>query len=102
MFPDLKQRLQAPSVYEALTALIAQQPGFDAVYLSGASIANSKLGRSDMGLALKTFLKGSSPEDIEEVRALLRVGANGALDNLLVGRAHVVYERGERPGSALL
>ena len=26
----------------------------------------------------------------------------GALDTLLVGRAHVVYERGEHPGSALL
>jgi len=26
----------------------------------------------------------------------------GALDTLLVGRAHVVYERGERPGSAIL
>jgi polyphosphate kinase 2 len=26
----------------------------------------------------------------------------GSLDTLLVGRAHVVYERGERPGSALL
>jgi len=26
----------------------------------------------------------------------------GALDQLLVGRAHVVYERGERPGSAIL
>lgn len=26
----------------------------------------------------------------------------GTLDTLLVGRAHVVYERGEHPGSALL
>jgi hypothetical protein len=26
----------------------------------------------------------------------------GSLDSLLVGRAHVVYERGERPGSAIL
>ena len=26
----------------------------------------------------------------------------GSLDNLLVGRAHVVYERGEHPGSAIL
>jgi len=26
----------------------------------------------------------------------------GTLDNLLVGRAHVVYERGEQPGTALL
>jgi hypothetical protein len=26
----------------------------------------------------------------------------GALDHLLVGRAHVVYERGEHPGGAIL
>ena len=26
----------------------------------------------------------------------------GTVDSLLVGRAHVVYERGERPGSAIL
>jgi polyphosphate kinase 2 len=30
------------------------------------------------------------------------LGNIGTLDTLLVGRAHVVYERGERPGSALL
>ncbi|MFO1193010.1 MAG: polyphosphate kinase 2 [Rhodoferax sp.] len=30
------------------------------------------------------------------------LGNIGALDTLLVGRAHVVYERGERPGSAIL
>jgi polyphosphate kinase len=26
----------------------------------------------------------------------------GTLDSLIVGRAHVVYERGERPGGAIL
>jgi polyphosphate kinase len=30
------------------------------------------------------------------------LGNIGTLDTLLVGRAHVVYERGERPGSAIL
>lgn len=34
----------------------------------------------DKALALKTFLKGSSPEDIEEVRTLLSVGASGGLN----------------------
>jgi polyphosphate kinase len=32
---------------------------------------------SDKGLALKTLLQGSSPEDIDEVRKLFRTGANG-------------------------
>lgn len=41
MTHDLKQRLQrpapllAPGVYDALSALVAQQSGFEALYLSG-------------------------------------------------------------------
>jgi len=53
---SLKQRLAAPGitiapgVYDALTALLVQQAGFPAAYLSGASIAYTRLGRSDIGL----------------------------------------------------
>lgn len=52
----LKELLQtgrgvlAPGVYDSLSALIAEQAGFQAVYLSGASIAYTRLGRSDVGL----------------------------------------------------
>ena len=42
--------LLAPGVYDALSALIAEQAGFEALYLSGASIAYTRLGRSDIGL----------------------------------------------------
>jgi len=48
------QALLAPGVYDALTALVAQQAGFEAVYLSGASIAYTRLGRSDIGLTTAT------------------------------------------------
>ena len=53
---DLKSKLQgeeiviAPGIYDALSASIAHQSGFDTVYLSGASIAYTKLGRPDIGL----------------------------------------------------
>lgn len=53
---SLKQRLAAPGitiapgVYDALTGLLVQQAGFPAAYLSGASIAYTRLGRSDIGL----------------------------------------------------
>lgn len=40
----------APGVYDSMTALLAEQAGFDAVYLSGASIAYTHLARSDVGL----------------------------------------------------
>ena len=56
----LKQRLAearpllVPGVYDALSALVAEQAGFEAVYLSGASIAYTRLGRSDVGLTTAT------------------------------------------------
>lgn len=53
---DLKARLSdpgivvAPGVYDALSASLAADAGFDTVYLSGASIAYTQLGRPDIGL----------------------------------------------------
>ncbi len=53
---SLKMRLSqapavlAPGAYDALSALLAEQAGFEAVYLSGASIAYTQLGRPDIGL----------------------------------------------------
>lgn len=40
----------APGVVDALTASIAQSAGFGALYLSGAGIAYTHLGRPDIGL----------------------------------------------------
>ena len=56
MTATLKQRLQgsgivtAPGVYDAFSALLVEQAGFQAAYLSGASIAYTRLGRPDIGL----------------------------------------------------
>lgn len=44
----------APGVYDSMTALLAQHAGFDTVYLSGASIAYTRLGQSDVGLTTYT------------------------------------------------
>lgn len=40
----------APGIYDALSALVAAQAGFEALYLSGASIAYTRFGRPDIGL----------------------------------------------------
>lgn len=40
----------APGVFDALGASLAEQAGFDTVYLSGASLAYTQLGRPDIGL----------------------------------------------------
>ena len=45
--PDL---LVAPGCYDALSALLVERAGFDAAYVSGASIAYTRFGRPDIGL----------------------------------------------------
>ena len=40
----------APGIYDALSAVLAEQAGFGATYLSGASIAYCRFGRPDIGL----------------------------------------------------
>lgn len=54
--PDI---VVAPGVYDALSASLAQQAGFHTVYLSGASLAYTKLGRPDIGLMSLTEVNDS-------------------------------------------
>ena len=46
--------LVLPGVADALTARIAEQAGFEAVYATGAGIANVQFGRPDIGLTTMT------------------------------------------------
>ena len=50
MKPRFNYAKVAPGVYDALSGLIAEQTGAEAVYLSGASIAYTRFGRPDLGL----------------------------------------------------
>lgn len=45
--PDI---LIAPGVYDGLTATLATDAGFEALYLSGAAVTYTRLGRPDIGL----------------------------------------------------
>src|ERR1700733_8947758 len=42
--------VMAAGVYDPLTALIAERAGFEALYVSGAGMAHTRLGRPDIGL----------------------------------------------------
>ncbi|SFD95868.1 2-Methylisocitrate lyase, PEP mutase family [Sulfitobacter brevis] len=44
------QGIIAPGVYDPFTALLAEQAGFECIYLSGAAIAYTRLARPDLGL----------------------------------------------------
>ena len=56
--------LVAPGVFDALTAALAAAAGFEALYLSGAAIAYTRLGRPDIGLV--------SMNEVAETIALVR------------------------------
>ncbi len=85
----LKQRLQqpqvllAPGVYDPLTALIAEQAGFEALYLSGASIAYTRLGRSDIGLTTATEVADTLARITERVSIPVIVDADTGFGNAL-------------------
>lgn len=54
----------APGVYDPFTALVATQAGFATLYVSGAAIAYTRLGRPDIGLVSMT--------EVTETLALIR------------------------------
>ena len=60
----------APGVYDALSALVATQAGFDALYVSGASIAYTRLGRPDIGLVSMSEVADTLARIRERVAAI--------------------------------
>ncbi|MDZ7863859.1 isocitrate lyase/PEP mutase family protein [Acidovorax sp.] len=94
------QILLAPGVYDALSALVAEQAGFEALYLSGASIAYTRLGRSDVGLTTYTEVEDTLARITERVRAPVIVDADTGFGNALNVQRTV---RGfERAGAAMV
>ena len=75
--------LIAPGVYDPLTALIAEQAGFDTLYVSGAGIAYTRLGRPDIGLVSLSEVVGTVALIRDRVRAHLIVDADTGYGNAL-------------------
>ncbi|MDQ6216823.1 isocitrate lyase/PEP mutase family protein, partial [Achromobacter insolitus] len=90
----------APGVYDALSALIAEQAGFGALYLSGASIAYTRLGRSDIGLTTYSEVEDTLARITERVATPVIVDADTGFGNALNTQRTV---RGlERAGAAMI
>jgi 2-methylisocitrate lyase-like PEP mutase family enzyme len=88
--------LLAPGVYDALSALIAEQAGFEALYLSGASIAYTRLGRSDIGLTTYSEVQDTLARITERVAVPVIVDADTGFGNALnVQRTVRGFERAE-------
>ena len=85
----LKKRLEqpeallAPGVYDAMSALMAEQAGFEALYLSGASIAYTLLGRSDIGLTTVSEVINTLAHITDRVKVPLIVDADTGFGNAL-------------------
>ena len=97
---SLKQRLGraeillAPGVYDALTGLIAEQSGAEAVYLSGASIAYTRFGRPDIGLVSMSEVADTVAALRDRIALPIVVDADNGFGNALnVQRTVRVFER---------
>ena len=103
---NLKSRLTqpdivlAPGVYDALSALIAEQSGFEAVYLSGASIAYTRLGRSDVGLTTYTEVAETLARITDRVSLPVIVDADTGFGNAL--NVMRTVKGFERAGAAMI
>jgi 2-methylisocitrate lyase-like PEP mutase family enzyme len=73
----------APGVYDPFTALVATQAGFSTLYVSGAAIAYTKLGRPDIGLVTMTEVTQSLSLIRDRVEAHLVVDADTGYGNAL-------------------
>lgn len=75
--------LLVPGVYDAFSALIAEQAGFQAIYLSGASIAYTRLGRSDIGLTTYTEVEQTLSRIADRIRLPIVVDADTGFGNAM-------------------
>jgi 2-methylisocitrate lyase-like PEP mutase family enzyme len=86
--------LLAPGVYDALSAALAEEAGFEAAYLSGASIAYTLLGRPDIGLVSMTEVADVMSRIRERVALPIIIDADTGFGNALnVQRTVRVFER---------
>ena len=84
----------APGVYDALTAHLAERAGFSTLYVSGAAIAYTRLGRPDIGLVAMNEVADTISMISDRVGADLVVDADTGYGNALnVGRTIRLFER---------
>lgn len=106
MTTTLARRLQeprpllVPGVYDAFTALLASQAGFEALYLSGGAVAYTQMGRSDVGLTTATETADTIARIADRVQTPLIVdgdtGYGNALNTMRTVRTF------ERAGAAMI
>lgn len=90
----LQAGVLAPGCYDALTAALVVEAGFEAAYVTGGSIAYSKLGRPDIGLVSAAEVADTIAHIADRVEIPLIVDADTGFGNALnVWRTIKMFER---------
>ncbi len=92
--------LLAPGIYDALSGLIAEQSGAQAVYLSGASIAYTRFGRSDVGLVSVSEVHDTLASVTDRIKIPIIVDADTGFGNAL--NVQRTIRNFERAGAAAI
>ena len=92
--------LLAPGIYDALSGLIAEQSGARAVYLSGASIAYTRFGRSDVGLVSVSEVHDTLAAVTDRIKIPVIVDADTGFGNAL--NVQRTIRNFERAGAAAI
>lgn len=90
----------APGVYDSLSAAIAEKAGASALYLSGASIAYTRLGAPDIGLVSVTEVASTLGLICDRVNLPVIVDADTGFGNAL--NAARTMREFERQGAAAI
>ena len=92
----------APGMYDGLTGLMVEQAGFDCAYVGGASIAYSRLGRSDIGLTTCTEVADTISKIRDRIEIPFVVDADTGFGNALnTQRTMRMFERAGASGIQL-
>ena len=94
------ETLLAPGIYDALSGLIAEQSGARAVYLSGASIAYTRFGRSDVGLVSFSEVHDTLAAISDRIKIPIIVDADTGFGNAL--NVQRTVRNFERAGAAAI
>jgi 2-methylisocitrate lyase-like PEP mutase family enzyme len=92
--------LLAPGIYDALSGLIAEQAGARAVYLSGAGIAYTRFGRSDVGLVSASEVHDTLAAVTDRIQIPVIVDADTGFGNAL--NVQRTIRNFERAGAAAI
>jgi 2-methylisocitrate lyase-like PEP mutase family enzyme len=84
----------APGAYDAFSALLVEQAGFEAIYMSGASMSYTQLGKPDVGLMSSSQVADIIGRVADRVSIPLIVDADTGFGNALnVQHTVRIFER---------